>query len=108
MVIVHKTILNVMIMAQVTNADIYNKLIDIEGRLSTVETFAPVVTELQKIVIAGNGTPPMKERMNLIEHYITDCKDKEKEKKDSKQWFNRLVIGAIVAQTAGLIFALVK
>jgi hypothetical protein len=95
-------------MAQVTNADIYNKLIDIEGRLSTVETFAPVVAELQRIVIAGNGTPPMKERVNKIEDYVKGCKDAEKEKKDGKQWFNRLVIGAIVAQTAGLIFALVK
>jgi hypothetical protein len=54
-------------MAQVTNADIYNKLIDIEGRLSTVETFAPVVDQLQRIVIAGNGTPPMKERLNIVE-----------------------------------------
>lgn len=95
-------------MAQVTNADIYNKLIDIEGRLSTVETFAPVVDQLQRIVIAGNGTPPMKERLNIVEKYIGDCKDKDKDKKDSKQWFNRLIIGAIVAQTAGLIFALAK
>jgi hypothetical protein len=46
--------------------------------------------------------------MNNVERYIGDCKDKEKDKKDSKQWFNRLVMGAIVAQTAGLIFALVK
>jgi hypothetical protein len=95
-------------MANVTNADIYNKLIDIEGRLSSVEVITPVVAELQKIVIAGNGTQPLKERMNNVERYIGDCKDKEKDKKDSKQWFNRLVIGAIVAQTAGLIFALVK
>jgi hypothetical protein len=95
-------------MANITNADIYNKLIDIEGRLSTVETFAPVVDQLQRIVIAGNGTQPLKERMNKVEDYIKGCKDSEKEKKDGKQWFNRLVIGAIVAQTAGLIFALVK
>ena len=95
-------------MANVTNADIYNKLIDIEGRLSSVEGVAPVVAELQKIVIAGNGTQPLKERMNNVERYIGDCKEKEKDKKDSKQWFNRLVMGAIVAQTAGLIFALVK
>jgi len=95
-------------MANVTNADIYNKLIDIEGRLSSVEVITPVVAELQKIVIAGNGTQPLKERMNNVERYIGDCKDKEKDKKDSKQWFNRLVIGAIVAQTACLIFALVK
>ena len=92
----------------VSNADIFNKLIDIEGRLSTVEGIAPVVSDLQKIVIAGNGTPPMKERLNNIEAYVKGCKETEKEKKDGKQWFNRLVLGAIVAQTAGLIFALVK
>lgn len=95
-------------MANVTNADIYNKLIDIGERLSTLEAITPVVAELQKVVIAGNGTPPMKERVNKIEDYVRECKDADKEKKDGKQWFNRLVIGAIVAQTAGLIFALVK
>lgn len=95
-------------MGQVTNTDIYNKLIDIEGRLSTVETFAPVVTELQKIVIAGNGTPPMKERLNNVEKYIDGCRDKENDKKDDNKWFKRYVIGVIVAQTIGIIYAFIK
>ena len=95
-------------MANVTNADIYNKLIDIEGRLSSVEGVAPVVAELQKIVIAGNGTQPLKERMNNVERYIGDCKEKEKDKKDDNKWFKRSVIGVIVAQTIGMVFALVK
>ena len=95
-------------MANVTNADIYNKLIDIEGRLSSVEGVAPVVAELQKIVIAGNGTQPLKERMNNVERYIVDCKEKEKDKKDDNKWFKRSVIGVIVAQTIGMVFALVK
>ena len=95
-------------MANITNADIYNKLIDIEGRLSSVEGVAPVVAELQKIVIAGNGTQPLKERMNNVERYIGDCKDKEKDKKDDNKWFKRSVIGVIVAQTIGMVFALVK
>ena len=95
-------------MANITNADIYNKLIDIEGRLSSVEGVAPVVAELQKIVIAGNGTQPLKERMNNVERYIVDCKEKEKDKKDDNKWFKRSVIGVIVAQTIGMVFALVK
>jgi hypothetical protein len=99
-------------MGNVTNADIYNKLIDIEGRLSTVETFAPVVSELQKIVIAGNGTPPMKERMNIVENYIKGCRDADKEKivekKDDNKWFKRSVIGVIIAQTIGIVISYIK
>ena len=95
-------------MANVTNADIYNKLIDIEGRLSSVEGVAPVVAELQKIVIAGNGTQPLKERMNNVERYIGDCKEKEKDKKDDNKWFKRSVIGVIVAQTIAVVYAFIK
>jgi len=95
-------------MANVTNADIYNKLIDIEGRLSSVEGIAPVVAELQKIVIAGNGTQPLKERMNNVERYIGDCKEKEKDKKDDNKWFKRSVIGVIVAQTIAVVYAFIK
>lgn len=97
-----------MIMAQVTNADIYNKLIDIEGRLSTVETFAPVVAELQKIVIAGNGTPPMKERMNKIEDYVKGCKDAEKEKKEGLNKFQWILVTAIVGNIIATAFAYFK
>jgi hypothetical protein len=95
-------------MANITNADIYNKLIDIEGRLSSVEGVAPVVAELQKIVIAGNGTQPLKERMNNVERYIGDCKEKEKDKKDDNKWFKRSVIGVIVAQTIAVVYAFIK
>lgn len=92
----------------VSNADIYNKLIDIEGRLCTVEAIAPVVAELQKVVIAGNGTPPMKERLNKVEDYIKGCKDSAADKKDDNKWFKRSVIGVIVAQSIGLVFAMWK
>ena len=87
-------------MAGISNTTIYNKLIDIEGRLSTVEAFAPVVSELQRIVVAGNGTPPMKERMNNVEKYIEGCKGAEKEvkadKKDDKKWLKRTAWGALI------------
>jgi len=87
-------------------------LIDIEGRLSTVETIAPVVSDLQKIVIAGNGTPPMKERMNIVEAYIDKCKSEANtvaiDKKDDSKWFKRSVIGVVIVQTIGIVFAFFK
>jgi hypothetical protein len=95
-------------MGQVTNADIYNKLIDIEGRLSTVETFAPVVTELQKIVIAGNGTPPMKERVNKIEDYIKVRKDVEKEKKEGINKIQLILITAVIGNVIATAFSFFK
>ena len=99
-------------MAGISNTTIYNKLIDIEGRLSTVEAFAPVVSDLQRIVIAGNGTPPMKERMNNVEKYIEGCKGADKEKKadikDDSKWFRRSIVGAIVVNTLGMIYSYFK
>lgn len=91
-----------------SNDKIYDILIDIQGRLSTIETIAPTVHALDRIVIKGNGTQPLTQRMDCVETILKSQKEAEKDKKDGKTWFNRVVIGAIVAQSVGLLVALFK
>jgi predicted ATPase len=95
-----------------SNDKIYEILIDIQGRVCAIETLAPTVNELEKIVMKGsrNGsvTQPLTQRMDCVETAIKSQKDTEKEKKDNKTWFNRAIVGAIVAQSVGLLIALFK
>lgn len=91
-----------------SNDKIYDVLLDIQGRLSTIETLAPTVHMLDRIVLKGNGTQPLTQRMDCVETILKSQKDAEKEKKDGRVWFNRAIIGAIVAQSVGLLVALFR
>jgi len=81
-----------------TNIEIYNKLISIEGRLTSIESLAPTVAALEKIIISGNGEKPMKERMNKVEGYIKSQQDCEGKTDDRKYAFwEKLALGALGA-----------
>ena len=92
-------------MAGITNNELLkNMAVDIAIIKKAIEP----LPDMFKDIYVGNGDPPIRD---TCRDYLAEKKKEkeiEKEKKDNKQWFNRLVIGAIVAQTAGLIFALVK
>ena len=70
------------------------------------------VDKIDQVVITGNGESPLREIVkdtkNRLDGHLKDMKDCEKEKKDNKVWFNRLVIGAIVAQSIGLLFLIMR
>jgi len=91
-----------------SNDKIYEILIDIQGRVCSIEALAPTIQSLEKVVMKGNGTQPLTQRVDCIEAAMRSQKEADKEKKDGKIWFNRAIVGAIVAQSVGLLIALFK
>jgi len=110
-----------------TNIDILTEIRDMRKdfgeRLGLLETSAALtnqsierltgkVNKIDEVVITGNGDEPLKQTVrdtkNKLDCHLDEMKTIDKEKKDNRTWFNRLVIGAIVAQTVGWIFLIVK
>lgn len=55
------------------------------------EQVQKIVYELDKIVIRGNGTPSLQERMRNVEGYIS-------ENKESFKYYSRLIASILLAQ----------
>ncbi len=91
-----------------SNDKIYEILIDIQGRVCTIETLAPTVQALEKIVLRGNGTQPLTQRMDSAEKYIKDQKDAVREKKDGLSKFQWILITAITGNIIGTIVSFFK
>ena len=69
----------------------------------TIGTMLPRLTRLHEVVIEGcpPNTKPLLQRMELVEGVIT----KKKENSDKTKW---LIIGAVIVNTVGMVFAYFK
>jgi hypothetical protein len=114
-------------MAQILNKDILDEIQemrrDTDKRLrdieitssetrSKVEVMNMTVNRLDKVVIVGNGTKPMQERLNNVEDYIKVLKDCDADKKDTTKKTRLLWLGAGISFTVvnigGLIITYIK
>ena len=85
-----------------------NLAVDIEAIKKTIEP----LPEMYKDIYIGNGHPPMRKTCRDYEEEKR-CKETAKtealkEKKDDHKWFNRAVIGALIANTTGVLFMIFK
>jgi H+/gluconate symporter-like permease len=72
----------------VSNDKIFDKLIEVS---EVVAGIAPVVADLKKAVITGNGTPSLLQRMKSVEDFHeTESKTKKDKKENVVKWDTRL------------------
>lgn len=72
-------------------------------KIGALEENLKEAVTLMRTCLFGNGNPSVG-----IYARVVDIEDWIKETKESRVWFNRLVAGAIVAQTIALAFLIIK
>ena len=63
-----------------------------------LDTIKPIVKELDKIIVRGNGEPSMQERLRNIENYI-------REDRENRKYYFRLTVGIVLTNIISLVFA---
>jgi ribosomal silencing factor RsfS len=86
-----------------SNDKIYEILIDIQGRVCSIEALVSTIQSLERIVLKGNGTQPLTQRMDNAEKYIKDQKDAIREKKEGLSKFQWILITALTGNIIGTI-----
>jgi H+/gluconate symporter-like permease len=73
---------------KVSNSQIFNELMDVS---KAVAGMVPIVADLKKAVITGNGTPGLLQRMKTVEDLHAAQSDTKKNKKETSQkWDGRM------------------
>jgi len=88
----------------VSNDKIFDKLIEVS---EVVAGIAPIVSDLKKAVITGNGVPGLLQRMKSVEDYHALEAQNKKDKKEVKaKWDLRAwaIVMLFIGQVVILIF----
>jgi hypothetical protein len=88
----------------VSNDKIYDKLFEVS---EVVAGMAPIVADLKKAVITGNGVPGLLQRMKTVEDcHEAEAKSKQEKKETKTKWDLRAwaIIMLFIGQVVILIF----
>ena len=92
----------------ITNEKIFDKLLEVS---EAVAVMTPIVADLKKAVITGNGTPSLLQRVKTIEDYHEQENNVKKDKKEKKEKISArtwAVILIFVTQGLGLLVLFIR
>lgn len=99
-------------MAGITNDKLLETLNIMAADVAIIKEVIRPLPDMYKDLYIGNGEPPLRE---TCREFLADKKCKETavtvalaDKKDDNKWFKRSVIGVVIVQTIGMIFAYIK